>query len=84
MTETVDIEVHYTLHLSEANFKKVMSYAREMGLAFNDAGQLLMVRRLLQREGIDALDEFLEDLQAIKVTEHPVTLKEDFISKHKY
>lgn len=71
MTEkTVDIEVHYTLHLNESNFKKVLKEAEELGHDFNDAGKLLTVRRYLQMDGIDAVEELLQDPQAIKITSH--------------
>lgn len=51
------IEVHYTVELDDADFKRALSLAEERGLDYNDAGKMETVKRLLIDEGVQALPE---------------------------
>ena len=68
--ETVDIEVHYTLHLQKDDFIKILKQAEVDGFDFNDAGKKETVRRYLQSDGINGVELTLEDPNAVKITNH--------------
>lgn len=48
-----------------------MREAEQQGCDFDDAGKQLTVRRYLQSDGINGVEELLEDTNAVKMTVHP-------------
>jgi len=64
------IEVHYTLHLDDKDFDKVLKEAEMAGCDYEDAGKIETVRRFLQGDGINGVEMILEDPNAIKITKY--------------
>lgn len=63
----VRIEVHYAIELEESDFKKCLEIAKENGHDFGDAGPRETFRRFLMQDGLEGVDDRLQDPNGYKI-----------------
>jgi hypothetical protein len=71
----VEVEVHYTVKLTDKELKRLLEYAESHGYEYGDPGKKETVRRILIDVGVVGVEEVLDAPDELRWVVHPVAAK---------